>query len=182
MPGMTGIELLRKVRSKDICAIFITSHMEYAVDGFQLEAFDYIIKPYREDRITKCIQKISHFMEMKLKASLFDQTLSDDNIQVKWGKEIIYLKIYEIIYLEALKDYTRVITINKDRKIFTVHSNIGQLLTKEEKLKNFIRIHQSFAVNKGYIRSVSAGNLILSNDLKLPIGPSYKQNLENILL
>ncbi len=181
MEGMSGIDLLRKVRKKVPCTVFITSHMEYAVDGFQLEALDYIVKPYREDRIARSIKKIDSFMDMQLKASLFDHTINEETIQVKWSKETLLLKVYEIIYLEALKDYTRIVSINSEKKILTIHSNLGQLLANEDKLKGIIRVHKSFAVNKSYIRSVSQNSLVLINDLKIPVGPAFKHNLDNIL-
>lgn len=181
MPGMNGLQLLHKVKDKVKCAIFITSHIEYAPQGFEQDALDYIIKPYREDRISKCIRKINSFMEMSYKAGIFDQTVNEDTIMVKDGKQQLYLKVYEIIYLEALKDYTRIISLNKDKKLVTMHSNLGKLLEENINLKDFVRVHKSYAVNKRYIKSLSSQNIVLQNDIKIPIGPAYKSNLENIL-
>ena len=181
MPGMNGLQLLSKVKDRIGCAILTTSHLEYASLGFEADALDYIVKPYNENRIRKCIQKVTSFLEMKHKANIFNKVVSDNTILVKEGRQQLYIQIYEIVYLKALKDYTRVITLNENKRLITIHCNLGKLLRENEDLKDFIRVHKSYAVNKRFIRSVSSQDIILQNDTKIPLGSNYKENIECII-
>lgn len=177
MKGMNGFQLLEKVKDKIKCVVFITSYMEFACDGFESDALDYIVKPYDEDRIAKCMSKINNFMEIVSKADIFDKTLNSDSQLIREGKEQLYIKSYEIAYLEALKDYTKLVTLNKNKKNITVHSNIGKLLQKDD-FKDFVRIHKSYAINKQLVLSVSQKHIVLSNNIKIPIGRSYKKDVQ----
>lgn len=181
MKGMNGFQLLDKIRDKIKCVVFITSHMEFACDGFQSDALDYIVKPFNTDRIAKCIKKICSFMEITQKADIFDQTFNNDSQLIKEGKEQIYIKTYEIIYLEALKDYTKLVTLNKNKKNITIHSNIGKLLQGDD-FKDFIRVHKSFAINRQLLQSISLTHAVLSNNIEIPIGRSYRKNIRETLL
>lgn len=181
MKGMNGFQLLEKVKDRIKCVVFTTSYMEFASDGFQVDALDYIVKPYSEERIEKCVKKIDAFMGITMKADIFDQTFSQDTQLVKDGKEQIYIKTYEILYLEALKDYTKLITLNKNKKSIIIHGNIGKLLESDD-FRDFIRIHKSFAINKQLILSVSSKHIVLSNNVKIPVGRSYRKNIQETLL
>jgi two-component system LytT family response regulator len=81
--------------------------------------------------------------------------------------------LHEILYLEALKDYTLIIT---DKKRHCVLSSIGNLL-KEDHFKSFIRIHRSYAVQKQFINKINSTEIILNNNVSIPVGRSYKENL-----
>lgn len=177
MDGINGIQLLEQVGEKVGCAIFTTSHTEYGLEAFELNALDYITKPYDQATVHKSAAKAISYLEMKFKANLFDHTFNKDTLIVREGTKKISVQTYEIIYLEALKDYTKIITLNKEKKTITVHSNLGLLLSKNEKFKDYIRVHKSYAVNPKYIRSITVNQIILINDIKIPLGPNYKQNL-----
>lgn len=112
-------------------------------------------------------------MEIKLKASLFEASIGGDTIYIKEGHEQTKVKLHEILYLEALKDYTLIIT---DKKRHCVLSSIGNLL-KEDHFQSFIRIHRSFAVQKQFIQKINSTEIILNNNISIPVGRSYKENL-----
>ncbi|SFC64967.1 LytR/AlgR family response regulator transcription factor [Flavobacterium phragmitis] len=175
MPGLNGIEFRKQALEVPVC-IFITAHPEHAVESFQIETLDFIVKPLKLDRFTQTISRIEEFMEIKLKASLFEASIGGDIIYIKEGHEQTKVKLHEILYLEALKDYTLVVT---ERKRHCVLSSIGNLL-KEEHFRSFVRIHRSYAVQKQYVQKINSNEIVLNNEAIIPIGRSYKENLNLI--
>ncbi|KAF2332213.1 LytR/AlgR family response regulator transcription factor [Flavobacterium ginsenosidimutans] len=172
MPGLNGIEFRKQALEVPVC-VFITAHPEHAVESFQIETLDFIVKPLKLDRFTQTINRIEEFMEIKLKASLFEASIGGDTIYIKEGHEQTKVKLHEILYLEALKDYTLVVT---DRKRHCVLSSIGNLL-KEDHFQSFVRIHRSYAVQKQYVQKINSNEIVLNNNAIIPIGRSYKENL-----
>ncbi|WP_456312779.1 LytR/AlgR family response regulator transcription factor [Pseudomonas shirazensis] len=172
MPGLSGIEFRKKALEIPVC-IFITAHPEHAVESFEIETLDFIVKPLKLDRFAQTVSRIEEFMEIKLKASLFEASIGGDTIYIKEGHEQTKVKLHEILYLEALKDYTLIIT---DKKRHCVLSSIGNLL-KENHFQSFIRIHRSFAVQKQFIQKINSSEILLHNNVTIPVGRSYKDNL-----
>lgn len=176
MPGLSGVDLRRKLKDVPVC-IFITSHPEFAVESFVLETLDFIVKPLKFERFENTMRRITDFFEMKNKARLFESSIGGDVIYLKEGHEQIKVKLHEILYLEALKDYTLVVT---PQKRHCVLSSIG-LLLREVSFQSFVRIHRSFAVQKQFIDKINSHEIILNNNLALPIGRSFKDNLKFLL-
>ena len=175
MPGLSGVELRKKANQVPAC-IFITSHPEFAVESFELETLDFIVKPLKLDRFEQTVRRITDFFDIKNKATLFESSIGGDVIYIKEGHEQTKVKLHEILYLEALKDYTLIIT---PQKRHCVLSSIGTLL-KENHFQSFIRIHRSFAVQKQFIHKINTQEIILNNNISIPIGRSYKDNLNFI--
>ena len=175
MPGISGVELRKKANQVPAC-IFITSHPEFAVESFELDTLDFIVKPLKFDRFEQTIRRITDFFDIKNKATLFESSIGGDVIYIKEGHEQTKVKLHEILYLEALKDYTLIIT---PQKRHCVLSSIGTLL-KENHFQSFIRIHRSFAVQKQFIHKINTQEIILNNNISIPIGRSYKDNLNFI--
>lgn len=175
MPESSGLEIRKKALQVPVC-IFITAHPEHAVESFELETLDFIVKPIKLDRFTQTMVRIEEFMEIKHKAQLFESSIGGDTIYIKEGHEQTKVKLHEILYLEALKDYTLVVT---PQKRHCVLSSIGTLL-KESHFQSFVRIHRSFAVQKQYVKKINSQEIELNNNTLIPIGRSYKDNLSLI--
>lgn len=175
MPRLSGIDFRKNALGIPVC-IFITAHPEHAVESFQIETLDFIVKPLKLDRFIQTIKRIEEFMEIKLKASLFEASIGGDTIYIKEGHEQTKVKLHEILYLEALKDYTLLVT---ERKRHCVLSSIGNLL-KEDHFQSFVRIHRSFAVQKQFIQKINSTEILLNNNISIPVGRSYKDNLNLI--
>lgn len=175
MPGMSGLQLREQLSHIPAC-IFITSYPEYAVDGFELEALDFLVKPFSANRFSKTINRLIEFLSIKEKAELLNHTLGADTIFIKDGTTQIKLQLHEVIYLEALNNYTSIITPNKKYTVLTTLSG----LIKEKPFYNFIRIHRSYAIQKHFIKKVSFGEVQVENII-LPIGRSYKETLKDFL-
>lgn len=176
MPVLNGLNFRKQAMNVPVC-IYITAHPEHAVESYELDTLDFIVKPIKLDRFSQTMQRIEDYMELKLKANLFESSIGGDSIYIKEGHEQTKVKLHDILYLEALKDYTKIVTTNKRHCVL---SSIGTLL-KEDHFKSFVRIHRSFAVQKQFIQKIGAQEIKLNNNILLPIGRSYKENLNFIL-
>ncbi len=172
MPETSGLDFRKKFSNIPVC-IFITAHPEHAAESFELDTLDFIIKPIKQERFQKTAHRIEAFFEIKNKAALFESSLGGDTIYIKEGHEQTKIKLHDILYLEALKDYTLLVT---DKKKHCVLSNLGTLL-KDEHFKSFVRVHRSFAVQKNFISKILSNELILLDNHIIPIGRSYKENI-----
>lgn len=176
MPQLNGLDFRKKAMQVPVC-IYITAHPEHAVESFELDTLDFIVKPIRLDRFGQTMQRIGDYMELKLKANLFEASVGGDAIYIKEGHQQTKIKLHDILYLEALKDYTKIVTTGKRHCVL---SSIGTLL-KEEHFRSFVRIHRSYAVQKQFIQKVGTQEILLKNDVAIPVGRSYKENLIHIL-
>lgn len=176
MPGQNGLQLRKKAQQVPVC-IFITAHPEHAVDSFQLETLDFIVKPLKFDRFSNTIERIEKYIAVKEKASLYEASLGGDAIYIKEGHDQVKVQLHEILYLEALKDYTLLVT---PKKRHCVSSNIGTLLNTSH-FVSFVRVHRSFAVQKQRISKISTNEVELDNAVSVPIGRSFKENLMFLL-
>jgi DNA-binding LytR/AlgR family response regulator len=176
MPGISGLQL-RKQLDKIPACIFITAYPDYAVESFELAALDFIVKPLKADRFAKTAERITSYLQLTHKAHLLESTLGADTIFIKDGHEQVKIPLHEVVYLEALKDYTGIITTQKKYCVLTA---LGNLL-KEKAFQQFVRIHRSYAVQKHYITKVTAQEVYVNN-ISLPVGRTYKEALQQIII
>ena len=108
MPTGSGLEFRKSMQHIPVC-VFITAHAEHAVESFELDALDFIVKPLKHTRFSKTIDRVMEFMEVKHKVALYEAGLGTDTIFIKEGHEQVKIKLHDIQYLEALKDYTLII-------------------------------------------------------------------------
>ncbi|MEZ4904051.1 MAG: LytTR family DNA-binding domain-containing protein [Spirosomataceae bacterium] len=171
MPNMTGLALRSQMMHIPAC-IFITAYPDYAAEGFEVEAFDFLVKPIKAARFEHSMQRLQHFFELKQKAALFEYSLGGNTVFIKEGHEQVKINLHDIVYLEALKDYTRIVTAAKK---YSVLASIG-LLLQDPAFQSFIRIHRSYAVQRHFIEKVTAQQVSV-REHTLPIGRSYKDSL-----
>lgn len=174
MPEMTGLELRKQLLHIPAC-VFITSYPDYAVEGFEMAALDFLVKPFTVERFAAMMVRLQQHVSIRHKASLLEHTLGADTIFIKDGHEQIKLQLHEVIYLEALKDYTGVVTAQKK---YAVLSPLGNLI-KEKAFGSFIRIHRSYAIQKHFIKKISSGEVWVNN-IVLPVGRTYKAALNGL--
>lgn len=171
MPEMTGLELRKKASDIPVC-IFITSYADYAVDGFELAALDFIVKPVDTERFQKTIVRINEYLTTKEKAAQLDIQEDANTVFIKEGHQQVKIQLGDVLYLEALKDYTSIVTAAKK---YCVYGALGNII-KENAFQQFIRIHRSYAVKKDNIAKIGNGELWV-NGISLPVGRSYKNAL-----
>lgn len=172
MPQLSGIDFLRILDNPPL-VIFTTAFKEYALEGFELEALDYLLKPISKERFHKAIEKIRQ-------EKVEDSEVFENSIFVKSDKKLHRLFYEEIYYIEGLKDYVIIKTENS--RIVTLQT----MKSLEEKLPQniFKRIHRSYIINLNKIKSVIANDveiMIGGEKAKLPIGKNYKDDLLDIV-
>lgn len=172
LPGMSGLEF-RKLAHRIPACIFVSSHTEMAAAAFEVNALDFVSKPLITKRFHHSIEKVFTFFEMKQKCDCFDALLGENCIKIKEGGHVSQVKLTDILYLEALKDYTRLVTHDKKHCIL---DSLGNLLHKSF-FDSFVRIHRSYAVPRHFIRGKNSHEIELIHQIKLPIGRTYKENL-----
>lgn len=169
MPGISGIDLLRKIREQVPMAVFITSHPEFALDGFELSALDYVLKPLTEARFAETARRIAEYWEMKQKSAAYEVLFEKDMLTIKEGYHQIRLAQRDIVYLEAMQDYTKIVTPRKNYLTLSSLSYFMEQLPAER----FLRIHRSYAVALGHIRELR-GSEVIGPAYTLPIGKTYR--------
>ncbi|WP_228428131.1 LytR/AlgR family response regulator transcription factor [Chryseobacterium oncorhynchi] len=172
LKGMNGLEL-RKLAHKIPACIFVSSHPELAACVFEMNTLDFITKPLTTERFHYSMEKLFDFFKVKEKCECYDAILGQDFINLKESGNIFQVRKTDILYLEALKDYTRIITLEKKHCIL---DSLGNLLHKSF-FDSFVRIHRSYAVPRHLIRGKNCHEIELTHQIKLPIGRAYKDNL-----
>ena len=182
MPQLTGIDFL-KTLSKPPLVIFTTAYDNYALEGFELNALDYLLKPISLERFMKAVNKAIDQHELQQKESPAGGGSSEESVEyifVKADKKLVKINYDEILYIEGLKDYV-IIRMDKGRVI-----TLQTMKSLEEKLPAdlFKRIHRSYIVSLGKINAI-IGNMvevIEKNQPKhLPIGKNYRDELLKII-
>ena len=176
MPDVNGVELIRHLRGSVPVTVFITSHPEFALESYDLDVFDYLLKPVDAQRFERCALRIRDFFDLREKAFLFEEKQEAGSIIIKQGYEKHKLYIADILYIEAMGDYTRIIT---GAGKYLVLESVGHMLQKLPDGK-FVRIHRSYAVNRDRIRSVKGSKLYLS-EYELPVGKLYKNIVKDVI-
>ncbi|HAQ69458.1 MAG TPA: DNA-binding response regulator [Flavobacteriales bacterium] len=183
MSGIEAAEIIRK--KKSIPVIFLTAYTDRnTVDkAKKTEPFGYIIKPFKEIDIQTAIEiaLYKHSREMVVKKerdmyySMVEKQDSVDMMFVKANQRLVKIKYSEIYFIEALKDY---VVINTLERRYTIHSTMKDIESKMPE-KDFIRVHRSFIVRIDKIKEIDHSNVVLENDKKtVPVGGSYKDLLQ----
>lgn len=173
MPGITGIEMLNSLRNAPK-VVFTTAFSEYAIDGFELDAVDYLLKPFDFLRFLKSVNKVQAALQPK--SIDLSQASESDFLFVKDGRELVKLKLNQILYVKGQKDY--VMFMLRDKRVMSL-MNMKDL-EEELKGKQFVRIHQSFIINAQHIESISNDRVKVGEEF-LPISQSYKLSFRSFI-
>lgn len=176
MPYLNGLEFLSSLKNPPLC-IFITSYAEYALESYENHAFDFLLKPAKADRLERSVLRAKEYLEIQSKAKLYDVQFAGDYLTIKESYNLVQLKVSDIIYLEALKDYTKVITAAKTYMTLCSLKNFFEKLPGDR----FLRIHRSFAVAINQVRKMEQNELLLDN-LRLPVGKTFRNDINKALL
>ncbi|MEO6167493.1 MAG: LytTR family DNA-binding domain-containing protein [Chitinophagales bacterium] len=170
MPGMSGLEFISTLVNPPLI-VLTTSHREFAVEGFDMNVFDYMVKPISRDRFLKCANKIyEHFKHQK-------GITPPDQVFIKSNNKYIRVKLNEIIYVEAMRDF--VVVYTEKAKLVTLMNlkEFSKLLPETQ----FIRIHRSYVVPINRVEAIE-GNLVKIINHEIPIGESYRNKVMQQLL
>ncbi len=179
MPDITGLQLMESLSDKPQ-VIFTTAYHDYAVEGFELDATDYLVKPFTFERFLKAANKayrIYHLNNTGVDSLKQTQgNVSKDILFIKEGNSTVRIDLNEVLYMEGLKDYIKIFTTGK------THLTLMPLKTMEEKLPGdrFVRVHRSYIVSIPKIDYIERSRIVI-NDNWIPIGDYYKEEFQKRL-
>lgn len=180
MPELNGLEFSRMV-SDNTRIIFTTAFEQYAIDGYRVNALDYLLKPISYNDFIEAVNKALQWFELRKKAETPDSVQTSlptdsNHIYVKSDYKIVQIELDKILYIEGLKDYIKIYTKDNPRPILSLTS----MKTMEEKLPSnrFIRVHRSYIVQKQKIKIIDKGRIVFGKEY-IPVSDSYKQELQN---
>ncbi len=170
MPKLSGISFLKNLKNPPL-VIFTTAYSEYALEGFELNALDYLKKPFSFERFCKAYFRAEELLQLKEDS----QSVKTENIEtnflfIKTNKKMVKVNFSEIFYIEGLGDYIKIHLADKKLVTNLSMKKIHSLLPQ----KDFYRTHKSFIISLDKIDAVE-GNMTIINNNKLPIGNSYRQ-------
>jgi len=175
MPELSGMDVA-DIISPHSSVIFTTAYPNYAVQAFEKSGADFILKPISFERFTKSVTKVQNLIKSK---KLSDQHVQEEHFFINPGVKgrMIQLSYSDIIYIEGLKNYVVIYTV--DGKFITYLSM--REIEKSIPETKFARIHKSYIINIDRIKSIDGNNVILSPTLELPIGTSFKDSFINVI-
>ena len=175
MPDLNGLDFVRSLAAPPL-VVFTTAYSEHAIDGFRLDAVDYLLKPFGMDEFNHAALKLKRQFELERRVSV--QNLLDDTIFFKTEHKVVKVHMHDIRYVEGMSEYLK-IYVEGQRPIVVLLS----MKRIEERLPavKFMRIHRSYIVNLQKIQEVNKNRVILDNDTFLPIGDSYRDKFVGYL-
>lgn len=177
MPKLKGFDFLKTLASPPK-VIVTTAYSEFALEGFELNVVDYLLKPFSFERFLKAVNKaVSSTSHVQSSSSTAKKPEQANRIFLRGDKKYTQLLIDDILYIEAAGNYTKVVTTTET---ITTRDKISNLL-ESLPADDFLQVHKSFAVATKHIKSVE-GNRITIGGHEIPIGKVYKMNVNNLLM
>ncbi len=170
MPEITGIEFMRSLSNPPL-VIFCSAFSDFAVEGFELDALDYILKPVSFERFNKSIERAIEYTALKKNDAVEEPDHDNDYIFIKSNQKQIKLSYDQILYVEAFADYVKLYTAEKRYITLQTMKNMEIKLPSEK----FIRVHRSFIVGSKYITAFNSSELEIGAT-KIPVGKNYKDD------
>lgn len=174
MPHITGLEFARTI-PKDTLVIFTTAYAEYALDSYEVEAIDYLVKPIKEERFLKAVNKALSYHSLLLQGNKDDiENIEAEFLYIRSDRKFHKIYLEDILFIEGLKDYV-IVHLDNDRLITkmnlkTIHSKLSP--------KTFLRVNKSFVVNTAHINSFDNNNILVHSHT-IPIGNGYRDSFFN---
>lgn len=175
MPKLSGIDFLKTLRHPPK-VIFTTAFRDYALEGFELEIVDYLLKPIPFERFLKAVAKVFQQPSGQAVSSPKQEPATENYVYFKVDKKMIKTKMADVLYIESIKDYVKVKTPEKEIVTQQKISYLEESLPREQ----FLRIHRSFIVNLEKIDAYSATDVEIGKH-SIPIGRNYKNDVMKIL-
>lgn len=186
MPDLNGMDFVKSLATPPL-VVFTTAYSEYAVEGFKINAVDYLLKPFGLDDFRRAANRLKERIEAVPQTSAPTPTTShpspipsddDDSIFVKTDYKVIKIAINDIRYVEAMSEYLKIHLDSQPKPIITLLS----MKKMEERLPDyFMRIHRSYIINLKQIQEVNKNRVIMDADTYLPIGDNYRDAFNDYL-
>jgi DNA-binding LytR/AlgR family response regulator len=168
LPRLSGISFLKSL-SRPPLVVFTTAYPEFAVEGFELDAIDYLVKPFSFERFLRAVNKVLEKLERKTPGGV---TAAPASIFIKADKKVYKINLADILYIEALDDYVKVVTTQSN---YLVHDTLKSL-QEELPADLFMRVHKSYIIAGSKIVFIE-GNYVKIGEKDIPIGASYREDV-----
>ncbi|MBW1298205.1 LytR/AlgR family response regulator transcription factor [Aquimarina litoralis] len=175
MPNITGLEFLKTLKTKPK-TIITTAYREYALDGYDLDILDYLLKPITFERFFRAIERYFRNEQTMPISVQLNETASEEALLIKSGNKYHKINMDEVIYVESLRDYIKIYTESKE--IQTKYKISEFELRLKESM--FLRVHRSFIINTDKITAYTQHDIELGT-IEIPIGVSYKEKVYSYL-
>jgi DNA-binding LytR/AlgR family response regulator len=175
MPKISGMDLAKRV-NKNVKVVITTAHPEYAVQGFDLEVFDYLLKPVRIERFSKTINRILQLPVSNNNAGEKNQKGEPPYLFFRTERKMVKVYISDILYVESMRNYVQIVTTDKVISTKNSITSIEVMLPAE----SFLRIHRSFIVAKSKLTSYSS-EVVEIYEIRIPIGKFYRDDVLELL-
>jgi len=198
MPDLSGMDLVKTLKHPPL-VVFTTAYSEYAVDGFKVDAVDYLLKPFTLSEFIASAEKLRTRFEMlraagtvlsakpasltsdsnPLTSSASTQSASEDFVFFKADYKIIKVEVSDIVYVEGMSEYLKIYLASEPVPKVVLMS-FSKLLEKLPAIR-FVRVHRSYVINLAKVQEVSSGIILMTGGKTIPIGDSYRSALMNML-
>ena len=176
MPDLTGIEFTRSIAS-GTKVIFTTAFEKYALEGFRLDVVDYLLKPFSYEEFLKAVQKAQRLIKLE-KSALNQVEANNEFLFLKSDYKIKRINFNDILYVEGLKDYVKVFTVNSTKPVLSLTTM--KLLESKLPESKFLRVHRSFIVNLEKIDTIERSRIVFGKTY-IPVSEQYKDRFQEFL-
>ena len=175
MPGLTGLQFIQSMTEKPMI-ILITAYEKYALEGFNLDVTDYLVKPVSLDRFVKACNKAKELYELKNRPNK-DASSNPDYFFVNVDYSLLKINFNDIRYVEGLKDYIKIHLKSSSRAIITRMAM--KAIEEELPVAKFLRIHKSYIVSLEHITAIRKNSVFL-DEMELPVGENFREAVLNL--
>lgn len=173
MPELNGLDFVRSLQHPPM-VVFTTAYQEYAVEGYKVDAIDYLLKPFGMGDVLRAADKVKRQYDLLHTASLSPMD-EDDALFLKSEYKVVRVIVSHVIYIEGMSEYLRIHVADQPKPIIVLLS----MKKMEERLPDadFMRIHKSYIINLHHIAEINRSRVVLDNGAVTPIGDSYREKL-----
>lgn len=173
MPDLNGLDFVRSLQHPPM-VVFTTAYQEYAVEGYKVDAIDYLLKPFGMSDVLRAADKVKRQYDLLHTASLSPMD-EDDALFLKTEYKVVRVLVSHILYIEGMSEYLRIHVADQPKPIIVLLS----MKKMEERLSHadFMRIHKSYIINLHHIAEINRSRMVLDNGAEIPVGDSYREKL-----
>ena len=177
MPDLNGLDFVHSLQNPPL-VVFTTAYQKYAVEGYKVNAIDYLLKPFGMADVLRAADKVKRQFDLlhTASASAVDE---DDAIFLKTEYKVVRIPVSQIVYVEGMAEYLRIHIASQSKPILTLLS----MKKMEERLPDtdFMRIHKSYIISVHHIAEINRSRIVLDSGTDIPIGDSYKSKLNEYI-
>ena len=177
MPDLNGLDFVRSLADPPM-VVFTTAYQEHALEGYRVNAIDYLLKPFGMSDILRAAEKVKRQYELQHAARL-SPVDEYDAIFLRTDYKVVRILVNEIIYVEGYGEYLRIYTVRQEKPL-VVYLRMKEM---EERLtgRSFMRVHKSYIINLHHIAEINKSRVVLDNGADVPIGDSYHEQLRQYI-